>query len=162
MLDAELSSRWDKVQMLKASGEGLVSRSHPNKSLIQRRLHSLMEHWTSLKALRKEFMEAMDAASEFFQYHGDVDEVESWLKETQTILSNMNPSSDMQDVEPLLKRHARLEEEISSYEPDVKRLNEQAAKLKQLGQMFKKLSDTPRLTTPEKEHVEPISDEAVC
>ena len=138
--------------MVQASGEGLISRNHVQKPKIQGRLASLTEHWTNLRSLLKDFLQSMEAAVEYFQYHTDANEIESWLKEASTILNGMDPTGDIPDVESLMRRHGRLEEEIGSYEPDIKRLNDQSLRLQKLGSVFQKLSDTPRtMASPERE-----------
>jgi hypothetical protein len=138
--------------MLQASGEGLISRNHFFRAKIQTRMASLTEHWNNLRSLLRDFIQSMEAAVDYFQYHTEADEIESWLKESSTILNGMDPTGEIADVESLMRRHARLEEEIGSYEPDVKRLSDQAIRLQKLGVVFTKLSETPRtIASPEKE-----------
>ena len=157
-METELSARYSKVQSLQATGESLVSKGHPFKNRIQNRLASLTEHWTNLRSLLKDFLQSMDASLEYFHYHSDANEIESWLKESLTILTGLDTAADVNDVEPLIRRHHNLEEEISAFEPDVKRLGEQSQNLQRYGAIFKKISEAARtIVSPDRELARSVS-----
>ena len=63
------------------------------------------------------------------QFNADANEAESWIKEKLPLCQSADYGEDEPSGLALLQLHARLEEEIKSYDGDIKAINSQGQKL---------------------------------
>ena len=64
------------------------------------------------------------------QYFADANEAESWMREKEPIVGNMDYGKDEDSAEALLKKHEAMMSDVEQYRVNIDSLKEQAASCK--------------------------------
>jgi spectrin alpha len=64
------------------------------------------------------------------QYFADANEAESWMREKEPIVGNMDYGKDEDSAEALLKKHEAMMSDVEQYRVNIDSLKEQAAACK--------------------------------
>uniref|UniRef100_A0ABM5FN35 Spectrin beta chain, non-erythrocytic 5 n=1 Tax=Pogona vitticeps TaxID=103695 RepID=A0ABM5FN35_9SAUR len=104
-----------------------LSQKNPsNRKDIQMKIDRIQQLWQQLQDEVATHKIRLEAAALIKQYFADVDEVESWMQEQETLLTTMNYGKDEFSAEALLHRHIRLEKELAAFSSEISHLEEQA------------------------------------
>ncbi|XP_053239381.1 spectrin beta chain, non-erythrocytic 5 isoform X2 [Podarcis raffonei] len=107
-------------------GRELGQKNPSNQRNIQKETDNILKLWQQLQDEVARRKISLEAASLVKQYFADIDEVESWMQEQQTLLASKDYGKDESSAEALLHRHFRLEKEIAAYSSEISHLDEQA------------------------------------
>lgn len=125
-LEAEIRARRLHANKVIERGESLISTRHQQSEDVKTRLEDFQKHWHHLHELVALKRKQLEDAVEAFQYHQDANEAESWMREKVQLASSEDYGKDEPSAAALLQRHSRLEEEVQSYDNDIRRLNDQS------------------------------------
>ncbi|XP_044291663.1 spectrin beta chain, non-erythrocytic 5 [Varanus komodoensis] len=104
-----------------------LSRKNPSHQKdIQEKTDHIQQLWQQLQDEVTSHKIHLEAAALVKQYFADIDEVESWLQERQTLLASEDYGKDESSAEALLHRHFRLEKELAACASEIGHLEEQA------------------------------------
>uniref|UniRef100_A0A0P4WIP7 Uncharacterized protein n=1 Tax=Scylla olivacea TaxID=85551 RepID=A0A0P4WIP7_SCYOL len=128
-LEDEMCARRPKSEKVMRSGEALMKASHPDSKAISERIGALKEKWRLLEQYVNDRRRQLEDAAEACLFNADANEAESWIKEKVPLCQSTDYGEDEPSGLALLQLHARLEEEIKSYDGDIKAINSQGQKL---------------------------------
>jgi spectrin beta len=127
-LEDELKFRLPRIDKIVANGDKLIASkkfSQPENAKIISKCSTLQSKFAELKeaaAYRRSILEDSFSSQ---QYFADANEAESWMKDKMALVSlNSDYGKDEASTQALLHRHARVQEEIKAYEPEINRLSE--------------------------------------
>ena len=127
-LEDELKFRVPRIEKIINMGDQLIASKRFNQrenskilakcSLLQNKYDELKEATSNRRSLLEDTYSSQ-------QYLADADETEQWIKDKMTLVSlNSDSGKDEASSQALLQRHARIQEEINAYEPEINRLTE--------------------------------------
>uniref|UniRef100_A0A452IK20 Calponin-homology (CH) domain-containing protein n=1 Tax=Gopherus agassizii TaxID=38772 RepID=A0A452IK20_9SAUR len=125
-LEVECNSHKAICSNIVRKGWERSQRNHSNQRDIQMQTDSLQKLWQQLQDEVTNRKICLQAAALIKQYFADIDEADSWLRERQPLLASKDYGKDESSAEALLHRHLRLENEITGYCLEIRRLEEQA------------------------------------
>ena len=117
------------MQKVIDEGEGLLEQRHPQKDDIKARIESLRDRHTTLKDFTDRRKKQLEEAIEAYQFYGDANEVDSWMKEKIPLVESKDYGEDEPGAQSLMARHKALQEEIKAYAGDLQALSAQGEKL---------------------------------
>ena len=127
-LEDELKFRLPRIDKIVANGDKLIASkkfSQPENAKIISKCSTLQSKFAELKeaaAYRRSILEDSFSSQ---QYFADASEAESWMRDKMALVSlNSEYGKDEASTQALLQRHARVQEEIKAYEPEINRLGE--------------------------------------
>ncbi|GBP27213.1 Spectrin beta chain, non-erythrocytic 5 [Eumeta japonica] len=129
----ELRAREHVSARVRNKGQSLIDAKHPKSAEIERRLNSLNKQWEVLRELAAAREKQLADAAEAYQFYGDANETESWMKEKRPLVATDDVGRDAPSASALLARHRALHEEITAYKAELGALRTQAETLKAAG-----------------------------
>lgn len=110
----------------KATASTTVARfSATEQARIAGRCQSLAARFAELKEASAQRRALLEDVYTSQQYHVDANEADSWLKDKLALVAlGADCGRDEAQAQAALKRHARIQEEIKAYQPEMKRLQE--------------------------------------
>ncbi|XP_062974523.1 spectrin beta chain, non-erythrocytic 5 [Elgaria multicarinata webbii] len=125
-LQAECDSHRLVCSKIISKSRELSQKNPSNQKDIQKKMESIQQLWQQLQDEVASWKTRLEAAALIKQYFADIDEVDSWLQEQQTLLASKDYGKDESSAEALLHRHFRLEKELAAYSSEISHLEEQA------------------------------------
>uniref|UniRef100_A0A4X2KK95 Spectrin beta, non-erythrocytic 5 n=1 Tax=Vombatus ursinus TaxID=29139 RepID=A0A4X2KK95_VOMUR len=125
-LETEVSSHQAVCMEITRKAKELSPQGYPGQPDPQDRAEAIHSQWQHLRDKMAKLLACLQAALLIKQYFADVDEVESWLQEQQSLLASEDYGKDGAGVAVLLQRHQRLEREVWACGLEVRRLEEKA------------------------------------
>ncbi|XP_053169097.1 spectrin beta chain, non-erythrocytic 5 [Hemicordylus capensis] len=125
-LQAECESHQAICSKIVRRGWELSQKNPSIQKELQKQTDHLQKLWQQLQDEVVKRKMHLEAAALIKQYFADIDEVDSWLREQQTLLASTDYGKDESSAEALLHRHFCLEREIAAYSSEISRLEEQA------------------------------------
>ncbi|XP_074091259.1 spectrin beta chain, non-erythrocytic 5 isoform X1 [Macrotis lagotis] len=125
-LETEVSSHQGVCMEITRKARLLSSQGSPGQPDPQERAEAIHSQWQHLRDKMAKLLVRLQTALLIKQYFADVNEVELWLQEQQSLLTSEDYGKDGAGVLVLLQRHQRLEREVSACGLEVRRLEEQA------------------------------------
>lgn len=128
-LEDELKFRKQRIDdKISAKGEQLISSmtyNTPENEKIAYKCSSLLALFETLKKETANRRSILEDSFTSQQYFADANEADSWMKDKMALVSlNSYTGKDEASSQALLHRHARIQEEIKAYEPEIRRLDE--------------------------------------
>lgn len=128
-LEDELKFRKPRIDdKIILGGEQLISSKIFNQPENDKLASKCMNLLNAFESLKKEAANRRSILEDSFssqQYFADANEAESWMKDKMALVSlNSDCGKDEASAQALLQRHVRIQEEIRTYEPEVRRLEE--------------------------------------
>ncbi|XP_073787914.1 microtubule-actin cross-linking factor 1 isoform X28 [Danio rerio] len=125
LLQRLLDDRRGTVEMIRAEGERIAATAETqDRDKIQKQLQSLGERWTNLlekASARQKQLEELQVLA--LQFHEAVEPLSEWLSATERRLSSAEPmGTQTSKITQQIVRHKALQEEVSSRENNVDRL----------------------------------------
>ncbi|XP_053553803.1 spectrin beta chain, non-erythrocytic 5 [Bombina bombina] len=125
-LEAEIYSRQPILAKVVRNGKELCQQLHTDQGEIQKRIDNIQKQWQLLQEEVKSCKVRLEVAALIKQYFADANEADSWLRERLPLLTSEDYGKDESSAEAILKRHLRLQKEITAYAMEVRRLEDQA------------------------------------
>ncbi|XP_042194068.1 spectrin beta chain, non-erythrocytic 5 [Callorhinchus milii] len=125
-LEAECNSHQSLCYSVVQAGEAMSRGSAGSEGELSEWVNRLRRHWQRLLEAVAGHRTRLQAALLIKQYFTDVNEVESWLREVRPLLGSDDYGKDESSASALLQRHLRLQQDISAYRSELRRLAEQA------------------------------------
>lgn len=82
-------------------GEGMISTGHYGATEITSKITQLKNRWQSLKKKIESRQQVLDEALHAQQYYSSAQEVESWIKEKEPIVSSTDYGKDEDSAQVL-------------------------------------------------------------
>ncbi|XP_075868033.1 microtubule-actin cross-linking factor 1 isoform X22 [Nelusetta ayraudi] len=125
LLQRLLDDRRPTVEMIRAEGERIAATADTlDREKIQTQLQSLAERWTELldkAGARQRQLEELQVLA--LQFHEGLEPLGEWLSATERRLSSAEPmGTQTAKITQQITKHKALQEEVSSREPEVNRL----------------------------------------
>ncbi|XP_075227745.1 spectrin beta chain, non-erythrocytic 5 kst isoform X2 [Lycorma delicatula] len=127
--ESELAANRGRVGSVTSEGESLISARHFAGMEIQARLDELEAEWRSLQDASTLKRERLNDAYQALVFNRTLEELESWIDEVEGQLQSEDHGKDLASVGNLLKRHALLENDVTSH-------GEQCSQLKDTATQF--------------------------
>uniref|UniRef100_A0A8D2KX84 Calponin-homology (CH) domain-containing protein n=1 Tax=Varanus komodoensis TaxID=61221 RepID=A0A8D2KX84_VARKO len=125
-LQTECNSHQIICSKIISKGRQLSRKNPSHQKDIQEKTDHIQQLWQQLQDEVTSHKIHLEAAALVKQYFADIDEVESWLQERQTLLASEDYGKDESSAEALLHRHFRLEKELAACASEIGHLEEQA------------------------------------
>uniref|UniRef100_A0A7N8Y886 Spectrin beta chain n=1 Tax=Mastacembelus armatus TaxID=205130 RepID=A0A7N8Y886_9TELE len=123
-MERDLDAIEDKLGDLGKEAERLASE-HPEQSeAIKGRLAEITGVWDEMKDTMKNREESLGEASKLQQFLRDLDDFQSWLSRTQTVIASEDMPNTMAEAEKLLAQHEGIKNEIRNYEEDYQKMRD--------------------------------------
>jgi len=124
ILEQEIKSREPVINQVKLSGYGMKNGGHFAASEIERILVTLREEFDLVHVLANERKERLAESLLSQQYYAEAGEAIGWLREQLPRVSNQELGHNQVTADAHLRRLLILEEEISKFEKEVRKLRE--------------------------------------
>uniref|UniRef100_A0A669C9N1 Spectrin beta chain n=1 Tax=Oreochromis niloticus TaxID=8128 RepID=A0A669C9N1_ORENI len=119
-MERDLVAIQDKLSDLGKEAERLGSE-HPEQSeAIKGRLAEITGVWDEMKNRE----ESLGEASKLQQFLRDLDDFQSWLSRTQTVIASEDMPNTLAEAEKLLAQHEGIKNEIRNYEEDYQKMRD--------------------------------------
>uniref|UniRef100_A0AAX7TJ82 Spectrin beta chain n=1 Tax=Astatotilapia calliptera TaxID=8154 RepID=A0AAX7TJ82_ASTCA len=123
-MERDLVAIQDKLSDLGKEAERLGSE-HPEQSeAIKGRLAEITGVWDEMKDTLKNREESLGEASKLQQFLRDLDDFQSWLSRTQTVIASEDMPNTLAEAEKLLAQHEGIKNEIRNYEEDYQKMRD--------------------------------------
>lgn len=127
-LEDETKFRMPRIDKIVAQGDRIISSKQFNQkesSKIVAKCSDLQAKFSELKQASVNRRALLEDSYSSQQYFADANEVEYWMKDKMALVSlNSDCGKDEASAQALLQRHVRIQEQIRSYEPEIRRLGE--------------------------------------
>ncbi|KAM6970759.1 spectrin family protein isoform 1-T1 [Aplochiton taeniatus] len=121
-MERDLEAIQGKLNDLKGEAEKLA-REHPDQAEeIQARLGGIHEVWEELNATMKRREESLGEASKLQGFLRDLDDFQSWLSRTQTVVASEDIPTSLPEAERLLTQHEGIKNEVDNYKEDYEKM----------------------------------------
>ncbi|KFM82031.1 Spectrin beta chain, brain 1, partial [Stegodyphus mimosarum] len=122
----DLPSALHLQKLHKAVGMELKLRKDVSEDIRDNRLSKAI---ADLEQLWQKRGDQIAFTIEVYQYEADACECDSWISEELKLLESLDYGTDELTSEALLRRHARVEDEITAYASEIQRLLQEAEKI---------------------------------
>ncbi|XP_028915128.1 spectrin beta chain, erythrocytic [Ornithorhynchus anatinus] len=106
--------------------EGMVVRKHFGHPQIEARIQAVSVLWSQLQELAAFRKKNLQDAENFFQFQGDADELQTWLRDALRLLSGEDVGQDEGATRALGKKHKDFLEELEESRGVLEHLEQQA------------------------------------
>jgi spectrin alpha len=87
---AEVSNHENRVDAVSQAGRQMVADGHFAAAEVRQRVDLLDDHWAQLKEKARQRKHDLDDSLQAHQYFADANEAESWMKEKEPIVCNVD------------------------------------------------------------------------
>ncbi|XP_075330315.1 spectrin beta chain, non-erythrocytic 1-like isoform X2 [Odontesthes bonariensis] len=123
-MERDLVAIEDKLGDLGKEADRLASE-HPEQSdAIKGRLAEITGVWDEMKDTLKNREESLGEASKLQQFLRELDDFQSWLSRTQTVIASEDMPNTLAEAEKLLAQHEGIKNEIRNYEEDYQKMRD--------------------------------------
>ena len=99
----ELATHEPRIRRTCNEGEDMIERDHYAANDIKKRIVQLQNKWQTLKDKAQQRKHDLDDSLQAQQYFTDANEAESWMKEKEPIISNVDYGKDEDSAEVYFK-----------------------------------------------------------
>ncbi|KAK4313156.1 hypothetical protein Pmani_015473 [Petrolisthes manimaculis] len=124
--EAEVLANSGRVTAVTHEGENLISNGHYAEQEIQARLDGLESLWKQLQDSSLMKKERLHDAYQALLFNRTLDDLESWMEDTETQLQSEDHGRDLTSVQSLLKKHQQLQADITAHQSEVDQAREVA------------------------------------
>ncbi|XP_055911888.1 spectrin beta chain, non-erythrocytic 5 isoform X2 [Eupeodes corollae] len=135
--DSELVSNASRVKDVIAEGEGLIKDDHYAKTEISKHLEMLESDWEKLTEASKEKKDKLNQAYDALTFNRSMDEFNNWMDEVESHLSSEDYGKDLSAVNNLIKKHERLEADVTHHNEICDQVKQKAEKFLQADHFLK-------------------------
>ncbi|XP_049883110.1 spectrin beta chain, non-erythrocytic 5 isoform X2 [Pectinophora gossypiella] len=127
--ESELAANKGRIDDVANHGEELIENKHYAAKEIATHVEELENQWRELQAAAKLRRERLQEAYQARVYLRGLDDFTGWLDEVEAQLLSEDHGKDLASVTALLKRHSRLEQQLTSKAETVTQLSDNARQL---------------------------------
>ncbi|XP_052755503.1 spectrin alpha chain, non-erythrocytic 1 isoform X2 [Galleria mellonella] len=127
--EAELAASKGRIDDVSNNGEELIEMGHYASKEISQHVEDLENLWRELQAAAKLRRERLQEAYQARVYLRGLDDFTAWLDDVEAQLLSEDHGKDLASVTALLKRHTRLEQQVSSKADTATQLGDNARQL---------------------------------
>ncbi|XP_060809257.1 spectrin beta chain, non-erythrocytic 5 isoform X2 [Amyelois transitella] len=131
--ESELAASKGRIDDVVVQGEALIEAEHYASREITEHVEDLENLWRELQAAAKLRRERLQEAYQARVYLRGLDDFTAWLDDVESQLLSEDHGKDLASVTALLKRHTRLEQQVSSKADTATQLAENAKQLADSG-----------------------------
>ncbi|KAL0808290.1 hypothetical protein ABMA28_012785 [Loxostege sticticalis] len=131
--ESELAANKQRIDDVANHGEELIEAQHYAAHEIAQHVEELENQWRELQAAVKLRRERLQQAYQARVYLRGLDDFTAWLDEVESQLLSEDHGKDLASVTALLKRHTRLEQQVSSKSETAAQLADTARQLADSG-----------------------------
>ncbi|XP_037904390.1 spectrin beta chain, non-erythrocytic 1 isoform X3 [Hermetia illucens] len=113
--DTELIGNAERVNSVILEGDNLIKEGHFAKEEILQNIELLENSWAKLQEASKEKKEKLEQAHEALVFNRMIDEFNHWMDEVEGHLSTEDYGKDLTAVNNLVKKHERLEIDVTNH-----------------------------------------------
>ncbi|KAK2727728.1 hypothetical protein QYM36_008275, partial [Artemia franciscana] len=128
---AEINNHESRIVAVCQSGQEMVDERHFAAEEIQLRVGQLADLWNQLKEKALQRKQDLEDSLQAHQYFADANEAESWMREKEPIVGNVDYGKDEDGSEALLKKHEALMCDQEAFSSTIQALREQAEQCRQ-------------------------------
>nr|CAD7403707.1 unnamed protein product [Timema cristinae] len=128
---SEINNHENRMVAVCQSGQQMLDDGHFASDEIKQRVGALTDHWTQLKEKALQRKQDLEDSLQAHQYFADANEAESWMKEKEPIVSNIDYGKDEDSGEALLKKHEALVSDLEAFGNTITALRDQAQSCRQ-------------------------------
>ncbi|KAM6171011.1 spectrin beta chain, erythrocytic [Erethizon dorsatum] len=114
------------LEQIFQEAEGMVARKQFGHLQIEARVKEVLAQWDQLKELAAFRKKNLQDAENFFQFHGDADDLKAWLQDAYRLLSGEDVGQDEGATRALEKKHRDFLEELEESRGVMEHLEQQA------------------------------------
>lgn len=127
--ESELAANKGRIDDVANHGETLIEGKHYASQEIAKHVEELENQWRELQAAAKLRRERLQEAYQARVYLRGLDDFTAWLDDVESQLLSEDHGKDLASVTALLKRHSRLEQQVSSKTDSATQLADNARQL---------------------------------
>ncbi|KAK7065236.1 Spectrin alpha chain, non-erythrocytic 1 [Halocaridina rubra] len=135
--ESEIAANADRVQAVLAMGQNLIDKYQcaGSEDAVKQRIKSISKRWDLLtRRTEEKFLKLKEANKQKFFFTA-VKDLEFWLGEVESLLTNEEVGKDLVSVQNLMKKHRLLEADIEAHEDKIKDISDLADNLIDGGQL---------------------------
>ncbi|XP_050699362.1 spectrin alpha chain-like isoform X2 [Eriocheir sinensis] len=134
--EAELAANADRIQSVLSMGQNLIDKHQcaGSEEAVQQRLESISEQWDFLTQKSAEKSLKLKEANKQRTFIAAVKDLDFWLGEVESLLTNEDVGKDLASVQNLMKKHQLVEADIQAHDDRISDMNGQADSLVESGQ----------------------------
>ncbi|XP_066111276.1 spectrin alpha chain, erythrocytic 1 [Saccopteryx bilineata] len=126
LLETEMLAREDALRDLNELATDLLSSGPFNADQIVEKRDNINKRFQNVQNLATAHHEKLKETYALFQFFQDLDDEESWIEEKLVRVNSQDYGRDLQGVQNLLKKHRRLEGELTAHEPAIQNVLDMA------------------------------------
>uniref|UniRef100_A0A665VS08 Spectrin beta chain n=1 Tax=Echeneis naucrates TaxID=173247 RepID=A0A665VS08_ECHNA len=123
-MERDLGAIEDKLGDLGKEADRLATEHTEQSEAIKGRLAEITIVWDEMKETMKNREESLGEASKLQQFLRDLDDFQSWLSRTQTVIASEDMPNTLAEAEKLLAQHEGIKNEIRNYEEDYQKMRD--------------------------------------
>ncbi|XP_014681189.1 PREDICTED: spectrin alpha chain, non-erythrocytic 1-like [Priapulus caudatus] len=128
---AEIGGHENNVQDVCEQGQQMINEGHFAAEDISTKVNGLVDKWQQLKDKAGQREQDLQDSLEAHQYFADANEAESWMREKEPLVANIDYGKDEDSAEALLKKHEALMSDLEAFSSSIDALREQAQACKE-------------------------------
>jgi len=134
--EAELAANADRIQSVLAMGQNLIDQHQcaGSEEAVQQRLVSIADQWEFLTQKTAEKSMKLKEANKQRTFIAAVKDLDFWLGEVESLLTNEDVGKDLASVQNLMKKHQLVEADVLAHDDRISDMNGQADSLIESGQ----------------------------
>lgn len=134
--EAELAANADRIQAVLAMGQNLIDKHQcaGSEEPVHHRLESLASQWEVLTQKSAEKSLKLKEANKQRTFIAAVKDLDFWLGEVESLLTNEDVGKDLASVQNLMKKQQLVEADVQAHQDRIKDMNAQADSLVDSGQ----------------------------
>jgi len=134
--EAELAANADRIQAVLAMGQNLIDKHQcaGSEEPVHHRLESLASQWEVLTQKSAEKSLKLKEANKQRTFIAAVKDLDFWLGEVESLLTNEDVGKDLASVQNLMKKQQLVEADVQAHQDRINDMNGQADSLVESGQ----------------------------
>ncbi|XP_063958759.1 spectrin beta chain, non-erythrocytic 5-like isoform X1 [Lytechinus pictus] len=117
VLDAEMSLQAERMKKLSQNSKKLADQGHFDKDKIKSETAYFTQRFNELEGPAEKRRKKLEESLRVQQFYHDVDTELQWIKDHSPAASSTNYGRDFTSTQSMLKKHQKLEAEITGHQP---------------------------------------------
>ncbi|KAI4790788.1 hypothetical protein KUCAC02_034405, partial [Chaenocephalus aceratus] len=123
-MERDLAAIEDKLGDLRGEAERLATEHPDQAKAITGRLAEITAVWEEMKNTLKTREESLGEARKLQQFLRELDDFQSWLSRTQTLIASEDMPNTLAEAEKLMAQHEGIKNEVQNYEEDYQKMRD--------------------------------------
>ncbi|CAG2101158.1 unnamed protein product [Medioppia subpectinata] len=122
--EAELAANKGRVDAVVTEGESLISCGHFLSEDIQNHLQHIEKSWRNLLDETTLKKERLQDAYQALQFHRMLDDLELWMTDMETVLTDEDHGKDLISSQNIMKKHQLIENDINNHSENIEQIKD--------------------------------------